>query len=51
MSAEGSRDEGGARKSKFYCCGRIINYEGVHKEFPGSRRGGREDRVEVINAS
>ena len=29
MSAEGLKDEGGASKSNYYCCGRIINYEGV----------------------
>ena len=29
MSAEGLKNEGGASKSSQYCCGRIINYEGV----------------------
>ena len=28
-----------------YCCGRIINYEGVQRELPGSRKGGREDSI------
>ena len=45
MSAEGLKNEGGASKSNFYCCGRIINYEGVQRELPGSRKGGREDSI------
>ena len=44
-SAEGLRNESGASKGSQYCCGRIINYEGVQRELPGSRKGGREDSI------
>ena len=39
------RNESGASKGSQYCCGRIINYEGVQRELPGSRKGGREDSI------
>ena len=44
-SAEGLRNESGASKGSQYCCGRIINYEGVQRELPGSQKGGREDSI------
>ena len=40
-----SDNSGGASKGSQYCCGRIINYEGVQRELPGSRKGGREDSI------
>ena len=43
--SEGLRNESGASKGSQYCCGRIINYEGVQRELPGSRKGGREDSI------